>query len=223
METDRKKSDDNQKEQEKSLIFAPESGIELVSDPEMDNLITLLSQPTQDLNKEEYDNSIAKRQEAVSKFLLRGSAKILERLVDKIKQLEAKRPVKLDLSTLEVSGKILSGLYLPGANLDKLIFTGSDISGSDITGSSLTEAVAPRAKMCGITATGSNWTSAVIPEADMCGGRFIGCVFINTVMSGIRVDRETNFAGALFIGTYLGHVDLSIPNMTGAVFRGIRR
>lgn len=210
-------------EEGKDVVVPSEASVERVIDPEIDNLIKLLSRPTQALTTEKYVDSIAKRQEAVSKFLLRGSAETLRKFFERIKQLEAKQPIKLDLSMLEVSGRVLGGLYLPGANLDKLIFTESDITGSDLTGAVLTEAVASRAIMRGAIAAGSNWSNAVIPGADMSGGRFVGSIFINTIMPDVIVDKDTNFAGAVFIGTYIGRTDLSITNTTGAIFRGLRR
>jgi uncharacterized protein YjbI with pentapeptide repeats len=210
-------------DQEKGLISSLGSEIERVNDPEIDNLIDLLSRPAQGLATEEYLDSIARRQEAVSKFLLRGSAETLRKLFERIKQWETKQPIKLDLSMLEISGRVLGGLYLPGANLDKLVFTESDITGSDLTGSILTEAVAPKAIMRGVIAAGSNWSNAVIPGADMSGGRFVGSIFINTIMPDVIVDKDTNFTGAVFIGTYIGRTDLSIAHTTGAIFRGLRR
>lgn len=102
----------------------------------------MLSRPTQALTSEEYLESIAKRQEAVSKHLLRGGVDTLRRFFERIKQLEERRPLTIDLSMLEVSGRLLSGLYLPAANLEKLVFTESDLAGSNLTGSNLTGAVA---------------------------------------------------------------------------------
>lgn len=204
-------------------LVPSELGLEIPADAEIDQLIDLLSRPTQGLSQEEYLESIAKRQEAVSQHLLRGGGETLRRFFEKVRQLEARRPVKLDLSMLEVSGKILSGLYLPGANLEKLIFTGSDLTGAELTGANLMEAVATRAILRGVVATGANFTNAVLPGADLSSGRFIGATFVNTVMPDIIIDRDTNFAGALFIGTYLGNTDLSVANTVGAIFRGIRR
>ena len=204
-------------------LVLPHTDIEPLQDAEMDRLIEMLSRPTQALTTDEYSDSIAKRQYAVNQHLLRGGVETLRRFFERIRQLEEKQPVRIDLSMLEISGRLLSGLYLPGANLDKLIFTASDITGSDLTGSDLTAAVAIKAIMRGVIATGSDWTDAVIRGADMSGGRFIGCTFINTVMRNVVVDKDTNFAGSLFIGTYVGGTNLSIANTTGAVLRGIRR
>lgn len=214
---------DNQEPNEEGLTPFQNSPLEIPQDSEIDQLIQLLSSPTQALTSEEYLDSIAKRQEAVSKHLLRGGVETLRRFFERIRQLETKQPIKIDLSMIEISGKILSGLYLPGANLEKLIFTGSDITGSELTGANLTEAVAPRSIMREVIATGSNWTNAVIPGADLSGARLIGGIFINTVMTDVVVDKDTNFAGALFISPYLGRTDFSIANTVGAVFRGIRR
>jgi uncharacterized protein YjbI with pentapeptide repeats len=189
----------------------------------IDNLIDLLSRPTQGLTAGEYGESIAKRQEAVSKFLIRGGSETLRRFFDRIKELETTKPIKIDLSMLEISGKLLSGLYLPGANLEKLIFTDSDITGAELTGANLSEAVAVRAKMRSIRASGADFTSAVIPGADLSGAWLVGCTFINTVMPDVIVDKNTNFSGALFIDPFLGKTDLSVAHTTGAVFRGARR
>lgn len=201
----------------------PRVDIEPLQDVEIERLIEVLSRPTQALTAEEYLDSMAKRQEAVSKHLLRGGVETLRRFFERIRQQEAKQPIKIDLSMLQISGRLLSGLYLPGANLEKLIFTESDITGSNLTASKLMAAVANGAIMRGVIATGANFTDAVLTGADLSGGRFIGCYFINTDLTDIRVDRDTNFAGARFIGTYLSGVDLSVTNTTGAVFRGVRR
>ena len=206
-----------------SLIQTGDSDLETLPDQEIDNLIQLLSTPTQALTHEEYIDSIARRQAAVSRHLLRGGVETLRRFFQRIKEIEERKPLHLDLSMLEVSGKLLSGLYLPGANLEKFIFTESDLTGSNLTGSNLTEAVAPGAIMRGVIATGSNFTNAVLPGADLSGARLIGCTFINTVMPDVIVDRDTNFAGSRFVGTYLGNTDLSITNTAGAIFRGVRR
>ena len=207
---------------ERSLVPS-ESGIESVFDPEIENLIGLLSRPTHALTQGEYDDNMAKRQESVNKFLVRGSAETVRKLFERIRQLDEKQPIKIDLSMLEISGKILGGLYLPGANLSRLVIARSDISGGNLAGSDLTEAVATMTIMRGIVATGSNWDNAVMIRADLSGGRFVGCTFINTNMMNVIVDRETNFTGAVFLGTNLGRTDLSIANTTGAVFQGIRR
>lgn len=204
-------------------LALPHTDIELLQDAEIDKLIELLSRPTQALTTEEYLESIARRQEAVNKHLFRGGSDTLRRFFERIRQLEGKQPIKLDLSMLEVSGRLLSGLYLPASNLEKLIFTDSDITGSNLTGANLYAAVASGAIMRAIVASGANFTDAIISESDLSGGRFIGCTFINTQMSNIKVDKDTNFAGSRFFGTYLNGVDLSMANTTGAVFRGIRR
>lgn len=201
----------------------PHAGIELLQDAEIDRLIVLLSRPTQALTAEEYVGNIEKRQEAVSKHLLRGGADTLRRFFERVRQLEEKQPIKIDLSMLEISGKLLSGLYLPAANLEKLVFTDSDLSGSNLCSANLNAAVANGAIMRGVIATGANFTDAVLPGADLSGGRFIGCTFTNTHLNDIKVDKDTNFVGAKFIGTYLNGVDLKVANISGAVFRGIRR
>ena len=201
----------------------PNTDIVIPQEMELDELIGLLSRHTQALTADEYLESIAKRQEAVDKHLFRGGADTLRRFFERIRQLEEKQPIKIDLSMLEVSGKLLSGLYLPGANLEKLIFTESDLTGSNVTGANLTGTLGNGVIMRGMIAAGADFTDAVIPHADLSGGRFMACTFVNTVMTNVRVDKDTNFAGAKFIGTYLGGVDLSVTNKTGAVFRGIRR
>ena len=124
---------------------------------------------------------------------------------------------------LEISGKLLSGLYLPASNLQRLIFSDSDLTGANLTGANLTEAVASGAIMRAMVATGANFTNAILNESDLSGARLIGCTFINTQMSNVKVDKDTNFAGSRFFGTYLNGVDLSVTNTVGAVFRGIRR
>jgi uncharacterized protein YjbI with pentapeptide repeats len=210
-------------EKQDKLVVPEQSGLEVAPDTSIESLIQMLSRSTQALTTEEYVDSIRQRQEAVDKFLLRGGVETLRKFFDRIRQLEEKDTISLDLSMIEISGKILSGLYLPGANLDKLIFTESDISGSNLTGASLNEAVAPRAIMRGVIATGANFSNAVLPGVDMSGGRFVGGIFINTVMPDVIIDSSTNFAGALFIGTYIGRTDLSVANTAGAVFRGLRR
>jgi hypothetical protein len=208
---------------ERSVTRRRRSDIELPRDAQIDNLIALLSRPTEGLTDLEYRENTDKRQDAVNKFLVRGGSEGLRRLFGRVKQLEQRESLKLDLSMLEVSGRILSGLYLPGANLEKLIFTLSDISGSELTAARLVAVLAPRSIMRGVIAPGTDWTDGIIPKADMSGGRFIASDFTNTDMTGAIVDRDTNFAGAIFIGTKLGGVDMSLPNTTGAVFRGIRR
>ncbi|MFI5265218.1 MAG: pentapeptide repeat-containing protein [Candidatus Levyibacteriota bacterium] len=190
---------------------------------DIDNLLALLRKPTHVLTSDESFASMVQRQETVNKFLLRGGAEALSNLFTRIKQIEEKETIKLDLSMLELSDKLLGGLYLPGVNAEKLVFSLSDISGSDIRAGNFTAAVATRAIMRGVIATGSDWTDAVIPRADLSGGRFVGGTFVNTDMRGAIVDRDTNFVGAVFIGTYVGGVDLSIANTAGAVFKGIRR
>ena len=100
----------------------PQANIESLQDAEIDRLIVLLSRPTQALTAEEYSGNIEKRQEAVSKHLLRGGSDTLRRFFERIRQMEEKQPVKIDLSMLEISGKLLSGLYLPAANLEKLVY-----------------------------------------------------------------------------------------------------
>lgn len=204
-------------------LVLPHADIESLQDAEIDRLIEMLSRPTQALTADEYLDSIAKRQEAVSKHLLRGGVDTLRRFFERIRQLEDKQPIKIDLSMLEISGKLLSGLYLPGANLEKLIFTDSDLTGANLTAANLTAAVGIGAIMRGAIATGAKFTDAHIPDADLSGGRFIGCTFINANLTDIKVDKDTNFAGSRFIGTYLSGVNLSVANTTGAVFRGIRR
>jgi len=216
--------DKNNASSEGSLVPS-ESRIESILVPEIDDLIKILSRPAGALTGEELDDSIRKRQEAVDRHLFRGGPEILTLLFERIKQIEAKQkqPIKIDLSMIEMSGKILSGLYLPAANLRRLIFTGSDLTGSNLQGANLTEAIAGGAILRGVTATAANFNSAVIPDADLSGGIFIGCSFINAHMENVRVDDHTNFAGCRFIGTYLGDTDLSIANTVGSVFRGIRR
>lgn len=199
-----------------------ESKTRLTVPRDIDNLIALLRRPTQGLTTEEYFQNMAQRQEAVDKFLLRGGSEALSRLFAKVKQLEEREPVKLDLSMLELSNKLLGGLYAPGVNAEKLVFTMSDISGSDVRAGNFNAVVAPRSIMRGIIATGSDWTDAVIPRADLSGGRFIGSTFINTDMRGAIVNRDTNFTGAVFIGTYVGGVEMELANTAGAVFSGLR-
>lgn len=205
------------------LLSRQDMGLEQLQDPAIEELIKLLSQPTRTLTHEASIDNMRKRQEAVDKFLLRGGAETLRLFFERVRKLEEREPIKLDLSMLEISGRLLSGLYLPGAKLEKLIFTESDISGSNIIAANLLEAVAPDATARGIIATGSTWTNAVVPGLDARGGRFVGCRFINTDMTGWKVDEDTNFAGARFIGAFLGGVDLQATNTVGAVFRGCRR
>jgi len=204
-------------------LVLPHTDIELLRDAEIDTLIAMLSKPTQALTTDEYSDSIKKRQEAVNKHLFRGGVDTLRRFFERIRQLEEKQTIKIDLSMLEISGRLLSGLYLPAGHLEKLIFTDSDLTGANLTAANLTAAVGVGAIMRGVIATGAKFTDAVLPDADLSGGRFIGCTFINTDMTDVIVDRDTNFAGSRFIGTYLGGVNLSVTNTTGAVFRGIRR
>jgi len=204
-------------------LVLPHTDIEPLQDAEIDRLIGMLSRPTQALTADEYLDSIAKRQEAVNKHLFRGGVDTLRKFFERIKQLEEKQSIKIDLSMLEISGRLLSGLYLPAGHLEKLIFTDSDLTGANLTAANLTAAVGVGAIMRGIIATGAKFTDAVLPDTDLSGGRFIGCTFINTDMTDAIVDRDTNFAGSRFIGTYLGGVNLSVTNTTGAVFRGIRR
>lgn len=109
-------------------LVVPEQGIEIPQDAEIDALIGLLSKPTEALTHEEYLDSIARRQEAVSKHLLRGGVETLRRFFERIRQRELRQPIRIDLSMIEVSGKLLSNLYLPGANLEKIIFTESDLN-----------------------------------------------------------------------------------------------
>jgi len=146
-----------------------------------------------------------------------------EAIFERIKQQETKQSIKIDLSMLEVSGRLLSGLYLPAANLEKLIYTESDLTGSNVTGANLSASLGPGAIMRGIIAGGANFTDAIISDADLSGAILVACNFTNTVMPNVKVDKDTNFAGARFIGTYLSGVDLSVANITGAVFRAIRR
>jgi len=203
-------------------LVLPHTDIEPLQDTEIDRLIELLGRPTQALTADEYLDSIAKRQEVVNNHLLRGGVDTLRRFFERIRHLEERKPIKIDLSMLEVSGRLLCGLYLPGANLEKLVFTESDLSGSNLSSANLNAVVANGAIMRGVIATGANFTDAVLPGADLSGGRFIGCTFISTHLNDIKVDKDTNFVGARFIGTYLGGVDLSVANTSGAVFRGIR-
>lgn len=204
-------------------LVVPNAEIESLQDAEIDRLIEMLSRPTQALTADEYLQSMAKRQEAVDKHLLRGGAETLRRFFERVRHLEEKQPIKIDLSMLQISGKLLSGLYLPGANLGKLIFTDSDLTGANLTAANLTAAVGIGAIMRGAIATGAKFTDAVLVDADLSGGRFIGCTFINADLTDVIVDRDTNFAGSRFFGTHLNGVNLSITNTTGAVFRGIRR
>ncbi len=204
-------------------IVVPHTEIERIDDAVIDSLIELLSKPTQALTPEEYLDSIAKRQKAVDQHLIIGGADTLRRFFERIRQLEKKQPVRIDLSMLELIGKLLGGLYLPGANLEKLILTETDITGSNLEAANLNAAVANGAIMRGVVATGADFTDAVMPHADLSGARIIGGTFVNTVMTNVIVDEETNFAGARFIGTYLGGTDIAAANLTGAIFRGIRR
>lgn len=200
-----------------------ETGIEVIPDPEIDRLIKLLSQSTQALSTEEYVDSIAKRQETVSKYLLRGGPDTLRRFFERIRQMEIRQSVKLDLSMIDISGKILGGLYLPSANLQKLTFTESDLTGSFLIAADASEAVGAGSILRGVVAVGMKFDNAVMPDVDWSGGRFVGCSFVNTVMTGGKIDQETNFAGCRFIGTYISGTDLSPANRMGAIFRGLRR
>lgn len=204
-------------------LIVPHIGIERIDDAIIDSLIELLSKPTQALTPEEYLDSIAKRQKAVDQHLIRGGADTLRRFFERIRQLEKKQPIRIDLSMLELSGKLLSGLYLPGANLEKLIITETDITGSNLEAANLNAAIANGVIMRGVVATGADLTDAVMPHADLSGARIIGGTFINTVMTNVIIDEETNLAGSRFIGTYLGGTDIAAANLTGAIFRGIRR
>lgn len=206
-----------------SLTTASEIGIDIPQDAEIDRLIQLFSKPTQALTHEEYRDSIRKRQDAVNKHLFRGGAETLRRFFERIRYLEERQSIKLDLSMLDVSDHILSGLYLPGANLEKLILTGSDITGSELTGANLSDSIATKAILRGVVAAGANFTNAIMPNADLSGGRFMGCIFLNTVMTDVILDEDTNFAGAWFVGSYLGTADLSRANTVGAIFRGLKR
>ncbi len=197
--------------------------LETIQDPELDELIELLSQPTRALSRDERNASIARRQEVFNKHLLSGGADKLRRFFTVIKQRQQAQPVKLDLSMLEISGKLLTGLYLPGANLEGLVITESDLTGSNLSGANLKAVVGNGTIMRGVIATGANFTDAVFPNADFSGARLIGGTFVNTYLTDAIVDKDTNLVGARFIGTFLGDTDLNITNHPGAIFRGIRR
>lgn len=208
----------------RSELDISSTDLETIQDPDLDELMEILSQPTQALSTDDYIASIARRQEVVSKHLLRGGADRLRRFFELVKQRDQSgHPVKLDLSMLEISGKLLSGLYLPGANLEKLIISDSDLTGSNLYAANLRQVVGAGAIMRGVIATGSVLTDAVFPGADFSGARLIGCTFINSVLTDVIVDRDTNLAGARFIGTHLGGTDIESANTVGATFRGIRR
>lgn len=206
-----------------SDIDIASTDLERIEDPELEDLLDILSQPTQALTTDDYLASIARRQEVVSKHLLRGGAERLRRFFELVKQRELTHPVKIDLSMLEISGKLLSGLYIPGANLEKLVVTESDLSGAFMIGASAIAMVGEGTIMRGAIATGVDFTDGVFPHADFSGGRFIGCRFINTVMTDVIVDEETNFTGSRFVGTYLRGTNLEKANTVGCTFRGLRR
>ncbi len=205
--------------------FVPsmDTNLDVPQDAEIDRLIEMLSKPSLALTREEHIDSIRKRQDAVNQHLFRGGAETLRRFFERVRYMDEKQSIKLDFSMLDMSEKILSGLYLPGANLEKLIITLSDLTGSELTGANLTDSIATRAIFRGVVAAGADFTNAVMPSADFSSGRFMGCTFINTVMPNVIVDERTNFAGAIFIGAYLGRADLSRTNTVGAVFRGLKR
>ena len=207
---------------ETGLVPSEETSIYVPQDAEIDRLIEMLSQPTQGLTYEEYTDSIRKRQEAVDQRLFRCGVETLRRFFERIRYFEEKRSVKPDLSMLDFSGKILSGLYLPGANLEKLIITGADVTGGELTGANLSDSIATMAILRGVIAAGAIFNNAIMTQADLAGGRFMGCTFVNTVMTDVKVDEQTNFAGAVFIGTYFGKADLSRTNTVGAIFRSLK-
>src|SRR5258708_1142661 len=91
------------------LVPSPHADIEVPQDPEIETLIALLSRPTEALTRDEYLDSIAKRQEAVEQHLLRGGVETLRRFFERIRQMEDRQPVRMDLSMLEFSGRLLSG------------------------------------------------------------------------------------------------------------------
>lgn len=198
--------------------------LEAIQDPELDELIELLSQPTRALTRDERNANIARRQEVFNKHLLSGGADKLRRFFALIKQRQQTQPVKLDLSMLEISGRLLTGLYLPGANLEGLVITESDLTGSNLSGANLKAVVGNGAIMRGVIATGADFTDAVFPKADFSGARLIGTTLINTYMQEVIVDKDTNLVGARLIGTFLGdNQDLiNITNHPGAIIRGIR-
>lgn len=208
---------------ETSLIPSTDVSLDVPQDTEIDRLIEMLSKPTLALTHEEYEDSIRKRQNAVNQHLFRGGAETLRRFFERVRYIETKQSIKLDFSMLDMSEKILSGLYLPGANLEKLIISGSDLTGAELTGADLTDSIATRAILRGAVAAGADFTNAIMRGADLSGGRFMGCTFINTVMPNVIVDEKTNFAGAVFIGAYLGRANLSRTNTVGAIFRGLKR
>lgn len=212
------------KNKEEGLVHL-EQGMEQVKDPEIEELIDLFREPLRAVQVEEYLEGIQKRQDAMSKYLLAGGPRMLERFFAEVKLKERKenKRIKLDLSRLDLSGKILSGVYLPGANLERVTITESELVGADLTAANLNEVVALGAKLTGVIATGANFTSAVLPDADLRGGRFVGCDFTNAILTNVKIDAETNFAGSKFVGAFLDGTDLSPANKMGAIFRGVKK
>jgi len=86
----------------------------------------------------------------------------------------------------------------------------------------LSDSIATMAILRGVIAAGAIFNNAIMTQADLAGGRFMGCTFVNTVMTDVKVDEQTNFAGAVFIGTYFGKADLSRTNTVGAIFRSLK-
>lgn len=73
--------------EDSEVLTFPDSGLqETPSDAVIDDLIALLSRPTQALTTEEFIDSIRQRQEAVNKFLIRGGAETVRKLFERIKQ-----------------------------------------------------------------------------------------------------------------------------------------
>ncbi len=206
-----------------SGLIRPEVPRVAVTDKELAEVIALLSKSTQGLTRDEYLESTALRQDAVDRFLFRGGAQTIRRFFDILKQMRETSEVSLDLSMLDFNGKLLSDLYLPGANLEKIIITDSDFSGSNLHSANLTAAIGVNTIFRGADLRGANFTDGLFAGVDLSGARLMGCRFIRTDLTDAVVDPETNFAGSLFVGTFLRNTSLELGRTAGITTRGIIR
>lgn len=192
---------------------------------QIDELIALLSKPTQQLNRDEYLQSLAARQQAVDKFLFRGGSDKLRDFFDRIRQLEDRvgAAIALDLSMLDLNGKLLTDLYLPGANLEKIIITDSDLTNANLHSANLTGAIGVNSILRGADLRGAKFVDGLFAGVDLTDARAMGARFINTDLTDAKLDKSTNFAGSVFIGTYLRGTNLELANIPGITVRGVRR
>jgi uncharacterized protein YjbI with pentapeptide repeats len=106
------------------------------------------------------------------------------------------------LARQDLTGADLSGLKLPGVDLEEAILEGADLSGADLSGARLNRCVLARADLAGTQFAGARMSGAGLGAAKLAGADFKGA----------------DLTGAAFGGADLGGADLTGATLDGADF-----